>query len=387
MPWKNFLVEARHLSKDPKKDYRLEGRHSCEIVLDLNVAETAAIGRFKKTASQLSWANSERPWEPEDFIKRRNDDIYQRMADFIVARPIDVVLSPSHLAGGAGEPWLPIDIEGCHALRAALDRLDAAHVAIDYLLMAPADCFLESAWRSQMMEAVRTAPFERLWVRIGGFGHRHHGKMAAVLRALVDFHQLGRPIIADFCGGLAGLSLLASGAAFAIAHGVGKAEKTSFDNWMTPPPPPNKKDSGPPQFAYLGALDGYMDQKNFMAFLEPESRKDEFKIRDPDRYFKDRNYNFLRDRAVQFDSLFSHPPANRLRVFEGSLQERLWDLKQSVELDAANNLDVSHLERAHWHMSDLVKALTDLSADVRAVAAAAPFRGRNPGQRPFRLTG
>jgi hypothetical protein len=387
MPWQRFLVEARHRSKKPDDDYRLEGRYNSEIVLDLNVAETASPGRFEKVASKLPWANGERPWTPEDFLKLRNDDIYRRMADFVVARPVDVVLSPSHLAGAPGEPWLPVDIEGFHALRAALDRLDAVHIAIDYLLMAPLDRFLDPAWRSQVIAAIRSAPFDRLWVRVGGFGHRHEGEVAGMVRALVDFHQFGRPIIADFCGGLVGLSLIATGVVAAIGHGVGRAEKVDFENWMTPPPPPKEKKNVPSPRAYFGALDGYMDRKRFMEFFEPKSRRDEFGVLLPDRYFEERNLNFLRDRAAQFQALLGHSPADRLREFQGGLRNALWELGQIAQQDAENNLDVKQLTRAHKHMSALEAALTDVAPDIRTIAAAPPFRGHGPGNRPFRLTG
>jgi hypothetical protein len=387
MPWQHFIVEARYLSKNPKNDYRLEARSNSELVLDLNVAETASPRRFQNLSTQLPWANSERPWEPEDFIKSRNDDIYRRMADFVVARPIDVVLSPSHLLGQPGEPWLKFDIEGCHVLRAALDQLRAGHIAIDYALIAPLDRFLDPAWRSQVIAAIRNAPIDRLWMRIGGFGHRCSREVAGVVRAMVDFHQLGRPIIADYCGGLAGLSLVATGVVVAIAHGVGRAEKVDFSNWMTPPPPPKDKKNGPPPLAYFGRLDGYMDRESFMEFFEDKSRRDEFGVPLPDRYFRDRNLNFLRDRAAQFEAILRHSPADRLREFQGGLRHSLWELAQIAKKDAAKNLDVKQLRRAHTYMSALEEALTAVSPDVRTIAAAPPFRGHKPGRRPFLMTG
>ena len=353
----------------------------------MNVAETASPRRFEKVVTKLPWANRERPWEPEDFFKLRNDDIYIRMAEFVAARPIDVVLSPSHLAGAPGEPWLLIDIDGCHALRAALDQLDADHVAIDYLLMTGLDRFLDPAWRSQIIATIRSAPIDRLWLRLGGFGHRHDRKVATVVRALVDFHQLGRPIIADFCGGLVGLSLVSTGVVVAIAHGVGRAEKVDFDKWMTPPPPSDYKKPILSHRAYLGRLDGYLDCKSFMEFFEPKSHRDEFGVFLPDRYFEDRNLNFLRDRAAQFQALLGHSPADRLREFQGGLRNALWELGQIAQQDAENSLNVKQLRRAHGHMSALEEALTDVSPDVRGIAAAPPFRGYRPGNRPFRLTG
>ena len=38
-----------------------------EIVIDLNVAETAMPGRFGSAVGKLPWGNPDRPWAPGDF--------------------------------------------------------------------------------------------------------------------------------------------------------------------------------------------------------------------------------------------------------------------------------------------------------------------------------
>jgi hypothetical protein len=130
-----------------------------------------------------------------------------------------------------------------------------------------------------------------------------------------------------------------------------------------------------------------MDRKSFMEFFGSESRRDEFGVPLPDRYFKNRNLNFLRDRAAQFEAILRHSPADRLREFQGGLRNALWELGQIAQQDAANSLDVKQLKLAHGHIKSLGEALTDVAPDIRTIAAAPPFRGYRPGERPFRLTG
>ena len=54
------------------------------------------------------------------------------------------------------------------------------------------------------------------------------------IAALRGLHNLGKPIIADNVGGLAGLAVLAFGAASCLAFGVGEHERFSAGQWDKP---------------------------------------------------------------------------------------------------------------------------------------------------------
>ena len=86
-----------------------------EIVIDLNMAETAMPGRFGSAVGKLPWGNPDRPWAPGDFGATRNDDFAKRCAEFVANMRPSAVLAPVHAA--EGDEWRSIDIRATERLR------------------------------------------------------------------------------------------------------------------------------------------------------------------------------------------------------------------------------------------------------------------------------
>jgi hypothetical protein len=85
-----------------------------EMVIDLNVAETAMPGRFGSAVGKLPWGNPDRP-SSGDFGGTRNDDFAKRFAEFVANIGPSAVLAPVHASDG--DEWRSIDIRATEHLR------------------------------------------------------------------------------------------------------------------------------------------------------------------------------------------------------------------------------------------------------------------------------
>lgn len=236
-----------------------------EIVLDPNVAELSSVGRYQGACRDLAWANKERPLLHDDFRAGEAMISVDKIADFVAERKIDTVLAPAHLVEGARDEWVPIDARLCELLRKALDERDRGDVAIDYQLIIPYSVLRDSAHRRAFVEVLRDLPFDNLWIRTAGFGADATGVgVRRYISGISDLHPMGRPLIADCAGGLAGIATLAFGAATGIAHGVAEKERFDSRSWKVPP---KKGGGGQNGRLYLPGLDRHFKLSEARALM------------------------------------------------------------------------------------------------------------------------
>lgn len=234
LPSNRFVVDAACYEKqiDLIKALREAG---AEIVLDTNAAELSAIGRYRGTVKDAPWAQPDRPLERRDFIAGTNRSVIEPIARFAVTHGVNAVLAPTHLITEARSPWLPIDVDACAALRVALDREGGGHIAIDYFLITNYALLRDPIARAQFATAMRDLPIGNLWLRVSGHGaDATPTGVRRYVAASLDFHQLGKPIIADYLGGFAALAFVAFGAGSGFAHGAGGKERFDASNWNKP---------------------------------------------------------------------------------------------------------------------------------------------------------
>lgn len=216
--------------------FRAQG---AEIVLDTRVAELSAIEKFSGLARGAPWATAElgRPLLPDDFAANSRNDVISSIARFAVEYQADAVLAPTHYIGDPNySGWFEIDRASCRALRIALDREGGRSIAIDYLLIASRTDFDDDTERRHIVHGLDDLPFENLWVRASGFGS--DGTPLGTRRFITSMqhlHNLGKPVIADYLGGIVGEAALAFGAISGIAHGVGERERFDAGSWHKPP--------------------------------------------------------------------------------------------------------------------------------------------------------
>jgi hypothetical protein len=209
------------------------------IVLDTKAAELAAEAKFAGFARGAPWAEcgNGRPLGPDHYEPKAASDVLGRMARFAVEHQVDAILAPGHfLSNGAKSVWFGTDQRACIALRRALDREGGPHIRIDYQLLLPHVILDEVSERGEFAEALEDLPFDNLWLRASGFGsdagplttHRY-------IKSLLSLHNIGKPIVADYLGGLISLAAVSFGAISGFAEGIGERERFDAREWDKPP--------------------------------------------------------------------------------------------------------------------------------------------------------
>ena len=238
LPAERVVVDAsRYKQQKALIDGLREG--GTELVLDTKCAELGALGRHAGNVSRAPWADGkgDGPLDPSHFERARRDRILSRIAAFAVQHNFDAVLAPNHWIDDPNyTDWFALDLECVRDLRAALDREGGTRIGIDYPLIVSHVKLGDGADRKRLFEPLRDLPIDNIWVRASGLSHDSgaHPLQRHIL-ALRDLHRIGRPIVADYLGGHAALTLLGFGAVAGVAHGVGEAESFGTTNWKSEP--------------------------------------------------------------------------------------------------------------------------------------------------------
>lgn len=207
-----------------------------DAVLDPQTQAMATVGGYSASMDSLPWSKKHQHALNDFATAFQQRQVVDEIAQFVIRHGFTQVLAPTHLVAGPDDPWLKIDIASANALRSALDRHGAGHVQTHYSLALSYEAFRTVPKRLAVLEHLRRASIDALWLNIPGCGS--DSSPTAITRygdAAVDFHALGVPIVADHAGGLMGLSLLAFGAVGGLAHGVTLGERFDASNWLKKP--------------------------------------------------------------------------------------------------------------------------------------------------------
>lgn len=317
---KRFVVDAGTFQKQSDLISALR-QSERELVLDTNVAELSAVGRFKGMAQGAPWANPDGVLTPAHFKSGANEfDIIGKIARFAVTQGVRRVHAPAHLLDGVKDAWFSIDLSACTSLRRALDIEGGRDIAIDYPLMIPNAVLNDAAERKALLGALASLPINSLWFRISGFGA---GATGAGLRKYVaaaqDFQILGKPIVADGVGGMAALAIAAFGAACGIAHGVAEKERFDTSKWNKPP---TSGGGGGGYNILLPGIDRLLKRAEAEALMSVPHARRLLSCNDPtccmhgfEDTLKDPKGHYLRQRASQLRILSSVPEQRRVRHF------------------------------------------------------------------------
>lgn len=251
-PYRKVVVDASQYRHQKQLVDTLKAS-GVETVLDTKAAELAERGKFLGNAKHAPWAmaNKGQLLGPDFYhpISKApgtsKAGVIEHIARFCVENNFDAVLAPAHmLREGANDPWFGVDLLACRMLREKLDGTGGKHVRIDYNLIIQHTLLRDESVRGALISQLADLDFGNLWIRSSGFGA--HGTPAGArgyINSLSGFHNLGKPIVADYLGGLIGNASLAFGALSGIAHGIG--EKTRFEtgDWHKEP---KKRDGAQP---------------------------------------------------------------------------------------------------------------------------------------------
>lgn len=382
LPFRRLVFDAAYLHGQNELLTAVAGA-GCEVVLDLNVAETAALGRFGSAVAKLPWGNADRPWTPADFAAGRNDDFWKRMAEFVVQSGVHTVLAPTHAFGDA--EWLEVDRNSCVHLRNELDRAGAANVAIDHVVIVGTRELRDAARRHAMVDAISDLPIQNVWLRVGGFGATATGVGTRhVIEAARFLHDIGRPLVIDMAGGFAALAGLAFGAVGGISHGV--AQRESFDLAAWRKPPPARKGGGTQSRTYVAELDRYLDADQAKAFFAVRGTKARFGCADArccrngiEDMTENAHAHFLVQRHRQVEALAAVPEARRAEHFLlHHLDPALRSVRQAAKLkfgDESVQKVVGDAKGRLARLRDALGALHEADAGCASRSRAPSFRG------------
>jgi hypothetical protein len=231
---RRFVVEAASVERQASLIRTLRDA-GAEIVLDTNIAELSALGRFSGYVKAAPWAAHGRVLDADDLVAGTNRSVIEPIARFAVEKGFTAVMAPTHYLGDEGMDWLKIDIKATEALRAALDREGGPHITVDYPVILCNRQLRDPAFRARLMSGLADLPKGHVWLRVGGFGADATGVgMSRYVEAIRPLHDLDRPIIADQVGGLAGLAACAFGATSGYAHGIEGKQRTEMSDWLKP---------------------------------------------------------------------------------------------------------------------------------------------------------
>jgi hypothetical protein len=257
-PAARVVVDASRIKhqRDLVSSLRAKG---AEIVLDTKVAELSALEKFAGYARHAPWSalGEGKPLNPSHFCPKAPGDLFGQIARFAIEYRVDAVLAPTHFIGDPSfKGWFAVDQVSCRALRGALDREGGSTIAIDYLLIAPHTMLNDDAWRSEFLSGLDGLPYDNLWVRASGFGN-DAGPLSTrrFITTMSGLHNLGKPIIADYLGGLVGHAALAFGAVSGLCHGVGEKERFDARSWHQSPKKSDDDKFGRARRVFIAGLD------------------------------------------------------------------------------------------------------------------------------------
>ena len=360
-------------------------RSGCEIVLDPNLAETAAPGRFRPSTSSLPWANPDRPWDVSDYGRNRNHDTAQSIAEFAIKNNVDAVLAPTHLIDVVPSPWMPIDFRLCEELRRELDRAGGKHVAIDYQLITTTTLLKDALTREALVASLKHVPVENIWLRSSGFGATATG---AATRAFIEasraFHEIDKPVIADYAGGFSALAAAAFGGIGGLCHGMGQKETFRTGDWR-------KRSSGggggTAKRVYIPELDRFFTKEQLDILFAVRGTKSRFGCNDtsccahgPEDMIENPHKHFAVQRSNQIRAVSEIPESRRAEYF---LLHILDPAVRSARLASRLKLGSEEMTRlvaeARKRLINLRDPLGDLHVGSSAAtrSPAPKFRGEN----------
>ncbi len=381
--FRRFVFDATHV--DDQKDLLATlQRAGCEIVLDPNAAETAMLGRFGSSVSTLPWGNPDRPWEPGDFGRTRNLDTAKAIAEFAVRHKIDAVLAPTHCIETFPSPWLSIDLRLCEELRHELDRAGGTHIPIDFQLITTNTLLKDQAAREALVAGIRHAPAENIWLRASGFGAAATGSATrAFIEASRSFHEINKPIIADYAGGLSALAAAAFGGVGGFSHGMNQKETFRIGDWRKPA----TGGGGSAKRIYVPELDRSFKEDQLNALFSVKGTRARFGCNDTtccphgmEDMLENPHRHFVIQRSRQIKNLSDAPEARRAEHFLlHHLDPAVRSARLASRLKFANGDVVKLINETKKRLTNLRDPLGDLhSTSASATRSAAPkFRGND----------
>lgn len=359
-----------------------------DIVLDPKTQAMATPGGHSNGMAKLPWG-SEKPHGIDDFTgdagRKKSHLIAQHAADHNFTQ----ILGPTHLLGSANDWWLRRDVQNMAHLRNALDE-DRSAIQLIYPLMLSMQVLRDPLQRAAIIAAVADAPADSIWLRVDNFGSDASGeKTVAYIEAVRDFHALGKPVIADHVGGLAGSGLLSFGAVGGIAQGITMQESFKANRWQHPRR--EGQSGGMATRVYMPHIDLFLSPPDAEAFIGSSTRtRTRFGCRDTHccpgglrDMLENPAKHFVHQRSEEIRTISERPETVRVAEYVDRMVRPVSDnVAQAVGLGAISSELRKKLEKKQKTMGAFREAIAHF-AEVDAMpsrASAPPSRSERSGK-------
>lgn len=350
-------------------------------MLDPNFAEMATVGRYQGAIRKLPWANPDRPWEVGDFGPGRNADLAKLMAEFAVGQGVNVVLAPTHLIETVNDRWSTIDHHLCERLRRELDGMGGKSIAIDYQLITAARSLKDQQQRQKLISGIESLPIENIWVRASGFGATATGAgTRQFVESIRELHEIGRPLVGDYVGGLPAMAALAFGAIAGISHGVAQKENFNSYGWKHP----RGQGGGGARWIYIPELDRNFTEAQVMSIFDTRGGRSRFACNDTqccsdiEDMIENSNSHFIHQRWRQMESLSGVHETRRVDHFLlNHVDPAVRSARQGARLKISDEQVLAAIGKVRTRLMRLRDTLDDLRStdDPESRSAALAFRG------------
>lgn len=377
-PAQRVVIDAsRHKQQARLIDALSSSEDGVELVLDTKCAELAAIGKYDGGAKDAPWStlSDGRPLDEDFFPIGRHSEVLRQIAEFAVKHQYSAVLATGHmLSDGPESDWFKRDIEACYKLIDLLDELGGPHIAVDYSLLIPHTLLDDQDQCGQIIERLSDVPFQNLWIRASGFGSDAAPLTTQrYLRSITQFHQLRKPIVGDYLGGLIGFACAAFGAVSGLSHGVGERQRFDTSSWHSQPNPRNGDFRRPVRMSVPGVQTSLTIREIELLGQTPPGRR---LVSCSDRdccenglktMLENPRRHWFRQMSSALDRLGQVPPENRPRDFLGGmLSDEVRAARELSRLRPKNEKLTNRLESNSKRMSRLYSALDKLATEREA---------------------
>ena len=199
-------------------------RQQVEVVLDPQGLELATpVGFSRRGMAELPWAGTEVHTPAR--VAGSAAGMARSIAEYVAERPITAVLALTHYLPKADSEWLSVDADIAGKLRQQLDAVGRNETPIYYPLAVHADLIRDPGFRRRVMETLRSAPVDAIWLRVHPFGSSSGPlAMKRYVEACRDLHAIGVPLVGERTGTI-GVALAAFGGVGGIEGGVTFGER------------------------------------------------------------------------------------------------------------------------------------------------------------------
>lgn len=248
-------------------------RLGVETVLDPRTVDLSTPGGVSRSGvTDLPWAGPALH-TPQLLAGPAGRMLSHQIAATVERDGYSAVLAPTHAIDDLSDPWVRVDQNLTHTLRAELNALGLHDVLIYYPLVTRSAALLSSEARELLAAALAGLPIDAVWLRLHPFGTPTAGPLALrrYLETCRALHGLGLPLVAEHSGTV-GVALLAFGAVGGIESGITLGEHVDLTTVLRAPKPDAKPFTPAPR-VYLHAIGAFVDVDAAAGLFEARGMK------------------------------------------------------------------------------------------------------------------